>query len=79
VFAAVYSDNACGVQGGSTVVKAGPVPNCVDLAPGDALMGKTAEILDYQPGTCLPEGAEAIGEVLLADARTFCCLEPPTI
>jgi hypothetical protein len=48
------------------------------LMPGAALSGKSAEVLDYQLGTCMPTGGELDGDLILADATTFCCLGPST-
>jgi len=78
VFAAVYSDDTCGTQAGSTVAVVGEPPQCADLAPGTALAGRFAEGLDYQPGSCMAQGGEVVGEVVLTEPRTFCCLEAST-
>lgn len=46
---------------------------CTDLAPGIALAGKSAELLDYTKGSCTPTGGELVGDLALAGQVTVCC------
>lgn len=78
VYVAVYTDTNCATAIGSTTVKASEPAKCVDLPSGAGLAGKTAAQVSYAPGKCMPEGGEVAGELLLLDARTFCCREGST-
>ncbi len=71
----VYGDAACSATELEVNLSPGMVNDCFPLMPGVALSGKAAELLDYKPGTCEPQGSEPVGDVVLADATTFCCLE----
>lgn len=46
---------------------------CFPLMSSVALAGKSADVLEYKPGACEPSGGELIGDVVLANERTFCC------
>ncbi|UQA62797.1 hypothetical protein [Polyangium aurulentum] len=74
----VYGDTTCAAEWASLSVSSDDPSKCIDLISGVALAGKTAELLAHQPGTCAPSGGEPIGALLLADAKTFCCLTPVT-
>jgi len=76
-FAAVHGDATCSTLQGSLVVTTGQEPKCLDLTIGAGLAAKSATLLTYEPSTCTPEGGQAVGDLVLLDARTFCCLDVP--
>ncbi|MDC0742570.1 hypothetical protein [Polyangium mundeleinium] len=54
-------------------VTAGMTAPCNDVMPGAPLSGKTAELLNYTKGTCIPSGGEVVGELSLDKPITVCC------
>ena len=42
--------------------------------PGDGIAAKSAELIAYQAGSCEPIGGKPVGEVVLSEPVTFCCL-----
>ncbi|MDC3958177.1 hypothetical protein KEG38_30240 [Polyangium jinanense] len=74
-FVALHDDSACVTLRGSNIVHAGDPTLCMDLSPGAGLAAKSATLLTYERGTCTPEGGQAVGELVLSNARTFCCLD----
>jgi hypothetical protein len=62
----------------SSTVSSDEPAKCSDLLAGVAVAGKAAELLAHEPGTCAPSGGEPVGGLLLADAKTFCCMLPVT-
>lgn len=79
VRAKVYADDACGNERASLVVSSSEGAKCVDLLEGSALGSKTAEVLSYQAGTCVPSTSEVIGEIMLKRAVTYCCAPNPPV
>ncbi|MDI3291463.1 hypothetical protein [Polyangium sp. 15x6] len=77
VFAALHEDTACSTLRGSLVITTADPTLCTDLSPSVGLAAKSATLLTYEPGTCAPEGGQAVGDLVLLDARTFCCLDAP--
>ena len=49
---------------------------CVDIMAGLQLGSMEATWLTNEPGSCVANGGEAVGEVKPKDPRTFCC-QPP--
>jgi hypothetical protein len=74
----VYGDATCVTEWDSSTVSSDDPAKCSELIGGVALAGKAAELLAHEPGICAPIGGEPVGDLLLADARTFCCMQPVT-
>lgn len=72
-----YADDACVSEVGSLLVSSAEEAKCIDLLVGTALGSKTAEILSYQAGACLPSTSEIIGVAETERAVTFCCAPDP--
>lgn len=69
-----FSDSSCTIEVGALDISAGMMgPACYPLAPGVALVGKTAELLNYTKGTCTPMGGELVGDLKLDGQVTVCC------
>jgi len=79
VFIGLHEDSTCATLRGSNIVTTGEGPKCMDLLHGTGLAAKSASVLTYERGACTPEGGQAEGDLVLGDARTFCCLEAPSI
>lgn len=73
----VFSDGACGALLG-TYLLANEEPGCHDLPSGSALGSKSASFVVDEPGTCVPSGGDAVGELHPAGPVTFCCQPPAT-
>jgi len=69
----VFSDAACATTRLEVDVSTAMGAQCFPIMSGVALAGKSADVLDYKPGACEPTGGELSGEMILTDARTFCC------
>jgi hypothetical protein len=74
----LYSGNACTTEELATNVSASEPEQCFPLIPGVALTSKAAEVLAYEPGACAPAGGAPVGELVLAEQTTFCCLVSAT-
>jgi hypothetical protein len=72
-FVTVYVDAACsdGLLGRDMYLHA--PPSCCNNPLSEALVGKTATALTYEPGSCEPSGGEPLGSVELLGPTTFCC------
>lgn len=69
-----FAGPGCTAENHAADISAGMMPApCVDLDPGVALAGKTAEVLSYTKGACAPSGGELVGKVDLQGAVTVCC------
>lgn len=73
VLASAFQDGACGVIAGALLVTAAAGDGCVDIPPGLALGGKTAEIVATRDGACAPSGGEPLGDVTPSSPITVCC------
>ncbi|MDI1450805.1 hypothetical protein [Polyangium sp. 6x1] len=73
VYAAVFGAPACSEAKAGGEVSAGMIAPCHDVMPGAPLSGKTADLLNYTKGTCMPSGGEVVGDLVLANAATVCC------
>ncbi|HRI70328.1 MAG TPA: hypothetical protein PK156_39120 [Polyangium sp.] len=69
----LFSDAACLTTELEVNISLDMGENCFPLMTGVALAGKSADVLEYQPGACEPNGGELTGDLVLEDARTFCC------
>jgi hypothetical protein len=74
----VYGDAMCVTEWASFTISSTDLSSCHDLSNGIALAGKAAELLAHEPGICAPSGGELVGDLVLADAKTFCCVLPVT-
>lgn len=74
----LFTDSACTAQILAVNLFSGMGEKCHDLAPGIALGSKSAELIAYAPGSCMPSGGGPSGEVVLSEPVTFCCREVPT-
>ncbi|MBK9263107.1 MAG: hypothetical protein IPM54_25300 [Polyangiaceae bacterium] len=72
----LFGDAACSTTELEVNVSVDMASDCHLLMPGVALAGKRSDVLEYKPGACEPSGGELLGDVVLADARTFCCRTP---
>jgi hypothetical protein len=72
-----YADDACVSEAGSLLVSSDEEAKCTDLLVGTALGSKTAEILSYQSGSCLPSTSEIVGSTATKRPVTFCCVTDP--
>lgn len=71
----VFDDGACGSELVAVKLTSGMQDKCADFnMPGVALGSKSAELLSYQAGVCEPNGGAPVGDVLLSEPVTFCCL-----
>jgi hypothetical protein len=79
VLASAFQDEACGALAGALLVTSETGDGCVDIPPGLALGGKTAEVVSNSPGTCAPAGGEPTGRAAPTLPVTVCCQEerPP--
>jgi hypothetical protein len=69
-----FSDGSCSSLIGSYTIDATKTA-CFDVLPaGQPLGSKSADEPVFAPGACPPSGGATIGEVILTDPRTFCCL-----
>lgn len=73
VLASAFQDGVCGVLAGALLVTSESGDGCVDVPPGLALGGKTAEIVATGDGACAPSGGEPAGAVKPMDPVTVCC------
>ncbi len=69
----LFSNPACSTTQLEVNISLDMGTNCFPLMSGVALAGKTADVLEYKPGACEPAGGELTGDLILNDARTFCC------
>lgn len=69
----VFGDAACASSELEVNVSLDMGQNCFPIMSGVALAGKSADVLDYKAGACEPSGGELVGDLVLDDARTFCC------
>lgn len=76
VHASVYADDACNNERGNIMLASTDAAQCIDLAVGTALGSKTAEVLSYQEGTCVPSTSVLLGEVKVEHPVTYCCVPP---
>lgn len=72
----LFSDASCSTTRLEVDVSAAMGTKCYPLMTSVALAGKRADVLEYKPGACEPTGGELLGDLILADARTFCCRTP---
>jgi hypothetical protein len=79
VLASAFQDGACGALAGALLVTSETGDGCVDIPPGLALGGKTAEVVSSSTGTCAPAGGEPTGRAAPILPVTVCCREerPP--
>jgi len=73
VRAKVFADDTCGDERASVVLPSNEGAKCVDLPIGTALGSQTAEVLSYQPGSCVASMSEIVGEAKTERAVTYCC------
>lgn len=57
---------------GSLVLEAGE-PGCMPLPTGIGLGSKTAELLEFSPGSCEPYGGTSEGTITPEGSQSFCC------
>lgn len=76
VLATMYKDGACGTLVGAVTSSTDMAFGCVDVGAGSPIGSRSVPQSFYEPGTCESSGGEVVGELILADARTFCCLGP---
>lgn len=76
VRASVYVDDACTDERGNVMLASTDAGQCIDLPIGTALGSKTAEVVSYQPGACIPSTSELLGEVKVEHPVTYCCVPP---
>jgi hypothetical protein len=69
----VYADDVCMSEAASLLVSSDEEAKCIDLLVGTALGSKSAEILSYQTGACLPSTSEIVGVAETKRPVTFCC------
>lgn len=69
-----HSDNACNNEAGSFLLSSEESEKCVDLLVGTSLGSKSAEVVSYQAGSCVPSISEITGESKTERAVTFCCM-----
>jgi hypothetical protein len=70
----VFSDSSCTTLTAENNVTTNMAPAaCSDLDPSFALAGKSAEVLNYTKGTCVPTGGKSIGDLKLDGQVTVCC------
>jgi hypothetical protein len=67
-----YGDTTCGAQH-TQITATSEKQTCVDMAPGEALLSKRADSLEFVPGTCEPAGGEQEGTIEPAHPTTVCC------
>jgi len=75
VLATAFQDGACGAIAGALLVTSASGDGCVDVPPGLALGGKTAEVVSAGAGSCAPGGGEPVGRVTPVHPITVCCRE----
>jgi len=69
-----FSGPACSAENVAGDVYTGMMPSpCHDYNGGEALVGKTAEIVNYSKGSCVPNGGEISGDLMLGGQVTVCC------
>lgn len=68
-----FAEASCTAENAANDVYASMLPACHDYMPGVALGGKTAEILNYTKGACMPTGGEIKGDLMLSGEVTVCC------
>lgn len=78
VLASAFQDGACSVIAGALLVTSESGDGCVDVPPGLALGGKTAEIVATGEGVCAPIGGEPVGAVEPVQPVTVCCRQELT-
>jgi len=72
-----YQDQTCGQVLLSTVVDVGDA-GCHPIMSASAELGSMdAEWVTNEPGTCVANGGEPVGEVVPIDPRIFCCQPSP--
>lgn len=69
----VFSDVNCATTRLEVDVSTAMGAQCFPLMSGVALAGKSADVLEYKSGSCEPTGGVLSGDLVLDDARTFCC------
>lgn len=71
-----FADAACAQENAWGYANSGMVPDpCSDFMLGDAVASKTAEVVNYAKGSCMPKGGEITGDLILAGQVTVCCFD----